>query len=64
MPKSPKCECPSHACPNAPADPKFVRCRPCACGWHLKAPCTEFELEPFPQVVKTCHRCGYRNAEH
>ena len=64
MPKAARCECPEHACANVPAEPKYVRCRPCAVGWHLKAPCTDYLAETFPQILRTCHRCGYRNTDH
>lgn len=58
------CECPTHRCLIAPSTPKFVRCRPCAVGWHDSRPCAEYVRLPLWHLDHSCHRCGFDSAAH
>ena len=42
----------------------YMKCRPCALGWHTGEPCEQFVPEPTFMHVKTCAQCGYDSSLH
>lgn len=60
-----RCQCDNgDPCPNDLSEPKNVKCRPCALGWHRSVPCGGYKPEPIKHLVKTCAACGFDSAAH
>lgn len=60
--KGDPCKCPDHPCENLTAEPKWVRCRPCAIGNHFGGICRDFrQMRTDPNQ---CVVCGYDRVDH
>jgi hypothetical protein len=50
-------------CDNA-VHKDWLKCRPCALGWHKGVPCQQVVPDSVPTLMKTCARCGFDTASH
>jgi hypothetical protein len=55
--KASRCGCSCSCANEIKAD--WLKCRPCALGWHNPKPCEDPSADRHWPIVTTCALCGY-----